>query len=603
MAYTNFTNCTRQEYTDIIYSQDDRNRIRIWFNNVELNDAGEHCESFTETNAVIPIDGGKRFSIGSFMSKEGTLILRDLPAGTVIADQVRISIGTLVDSANNIYEDVPIGIFNIQDSPETDKNKVTIKLRDNRVKFDFAYNARPLIQQNGGSATLLQILNDMCSQAGVTSDVSSFSGSSKAIGIYDNTVKATTYVSYIAEQAGAIPIITREGHLDFIYINNLTTWRIPLSIVEKYEIGTPYQIKRVVYESGTIKYETSNDDTLETLYLDGANVYINSQAQISAIFGIVEDFQIDSVTTGKILGNPAIDPYDLIEVYDDEDEEEPTIFKTLANNNYTFNGVHRQTFDTQIGKEERTENVSISGEGVFKKIVKTEIDNVNASITSVVQTVSTIAGGYVLTTDTTYQDGTTYYKLENDDYVELIEGTDYNVGDPIIGDVYIFEEDLKSQIDNINDTLNGTDDTEGLLTMLQNVKSQLQRVQTTMLEQTSEAFVMSFVQGYINNAFNEVNTIVQTNNRIITEQLSYINFTANGIEIGKADSEIKLLLQSDKIIFLTGDTDLSHPKAYISSNQLYIEDSTIVNKIRLANWEMKENDAHNLNIRWVGGVI
>lgn len=599
MAYTNFTNCTRQEYTDIIYSQDDRNRIRIWFNNVELEDAGEYCESLTGTSTVMSNDGSKRFSIGNFISREYSLILRDLPVGTTIADQVKISIGTLVDSANDTWEDVPIGVFNIQDSPETDKNKVTIKLRDNRVKFDFGYNAKPLIDNNGGSATLAQILSDICTKAGVTSDVSSFNGSSIAVGIYDNTVKATVYVAYIAEQAGAIPVITREGHLDFIYVNNLTTWRIPLSIVEKYEIGTPYQIKRVVYESGTIKYETSNDDTLETLYLDGANVYITSQAQIDAIFDIVEDFEIDSVTTGKILGNPAIDPYDLIEVYDDEDENEPTIFKTLAGNTYTFNGVHRHQFDTQIGVEERTENVSISGEGVFKKIVKTEIDNMNGTITSVVQTVATVAGGYILTTDTTYQEGTTYYSLVDGDYVELIEGTDYDIGDPITGDVYVYEETLQNQINNLNDTLNGTDDTEGVLTTLENVRSELQEVHSTMLTQTSEEFIMSFVQGYINNAFNEVNDLAQANNEALTGQERYIRFVAGNIELGEKDSEVKLLLQKDRVSFMTGENE----SAYISNNQLYITDSTILNKLQVGHWEIKEDAEHNLNKRWIGGVI
>ena len=210
MAYTNFTNCTEEEYLDIIYSQDDKNRIRIWFNNVELEDAGEYCQSFSGTSRVLPSDGSKRFSLSNFISKEFELVLRDLPEGTAIEDQVKISIGTLVDEDNETYEDVPIGIFNIQDTPTTDQDKVTIKLRDNRVKFDFGYNAKPLMDLNGGKATYKQILNDICTQAEVESDITSFNGEDIEVSIYDNTIKATTYVAYIAEQAGAIPVITRE---------------------------------------------------------------------------------------------------------------------------------------------------------------------------------------------------------------------------------------------------------------------------------------------------------------------------------------------------------------------------------------------------------
>ena len=221
MAYTNFTNCTEEEYLEVIYSQDDKNRIKIWFNNVELEDAGEYCESLNGTNRILPNDGSKRFSLDNFVAKDYTLVLRDLPEETIIADQIEISIGTVVDieyvvtsdetyligknyysySNNNytllvagidyeidtaitgtvyetsdIYEDVPIGIFNLQDIPTTDKNKTTLKLRDNRVKFDFDYNALPLIETLGGTATLGDILDDICNIAGVTNNVGSFDG-------------------------------------------------------------------------------------------------------------------------------------------------------------------------------------------------------------------------------------------------------------------------------------------------------------------------------------------------------------------------------------------------------------------------------------------
>ena len=214
MAYTNFTNCTEQEYLDIIYSQDDKNRIRIWFNNVELEDAGEYCESLSGTNRILPDDGKKAFSLGNFISKEYDLILRDLPQNTVIQDQVKISIGTLV--GENTYEDVPLGVFNIQNEPKTDKNKITITLRDNRVKFDFYYNAKPLIEANNGKANYYQILNDICNQAGVANNVGHFEYDDTQISIYDNTIKAATYVGYLAEQCGKIPQIDRNGALIFV---------------------------------------------------------------------------------------------------------------------------------------------------------------------------------------------------------------------------------------------------------------------------------------------------------------------------------------------------------------------------------------------------
>ena len=381
MAYTNFQNCTKQQYETILYSGGSKNKLRIWFNGVELVDADYYCEKVTRTARILPNDGSKRFSLNNFVSTEIKIIFHDIDT-SIIQDKVTISIETVVgsNSLGDIYESVPIGIFNIQDNPVTDKDKVTITLRDNACLFDFNYSAKDIIDANGGSATKMQILQDICTKANVTCDVISFNGMNDLVGIYDNTVTARIYVSELAEQSGMTPIINRNGHLAFLDYSNLTTWRIPLSIVEKYEIGEPYTIERVVYEDAIRKYETSNDDTLSTLYIDASNHYISTQDQIDYIYNLLNGFTIDSLTTGKILGNPAIDGYDIIEIYDDYNVNEPVIAKTLANHTLTYNGRFIAQYTTKIGKEERKENVTINTPLADKKNISTEIDNVNGLV-------------------------------------------------------------------------------------------------------------------------------------------------------------------------------------------------------------------------------
>lgn len=370
---------TSNDYKNIIYSGDSQHKLKIWFNEVELVDADLYCEEVSVSTRVLPDDESRRFSLDNFVSEEITVILHNVPIENIV-DKVKISIGTLVDEDNDTYEYVPLGIFNIQDAPETDKEKVTIKLRDNSVLFDFNYNAQPLIEANGGSVTKMQILNDICTKANVTHNISTFLGDTDEIGIYDNSITARVYITYLAEQAGAIAKINRNGELVFIYLNNLTTKRIPLSVVEKYEIGDKYKISRVVYEDAIRKFEAGTD-TYDTLYLNAGNPYISTQSQIDAILNIVNNFEIDSLTTGKILCDPSIDPYDIIEIYDDEDENETVIARTLANANYKYNGVLTvDNYTTKIGLEERKENVTVSGEPSFKKYAKTNIDNLNASV-------------------------------------------------------------------------------------------------------------------------------------------------------------------------------------------------------------------------------
>lgn len=389
MAYS-----VSNDYKAKIYSQEDINQLKLLFNSVELSDADEYCESLTITSRVLANDGNNVFSLDSFISREAEIILHNLPANT-IQNPVEIQIGTLI---GNSYEYVPMGVFNIQEEPITDGDKTTLKLRDNRVKFDFNYDGSTLIEQNGGSVTKRQILTDICTQAGVTNAINSFEFEDDNIGSYDNTITATQYVSYLAEQCGCIAIINRQGQLDFIDLsdsNSTTTWQIPLSILADYELGTPFEVERVVFESGIIKFESSNDDTLQTLYLNANNPYINSQDQVDYIFDNYDGFTIDSVTINTVLGNPAIDPYDFIQVYDDYDND-TTLFTTLANNVYTYTGIHRNQFSNEISESKRTENVTLTGEAVFQRYAKAEIDNVNNTIT---ETVADIQDNYATKTE------------------------------------------------------------------------------------------------------------------------------------------------------------------------------------------------------------
>ena len=586
MAYTNFQHCTRQQYEQIIYSGGAINKINISFNGTPLANADNYCEKLTRVSRILPNDGSKRLTLDNFVAQEITLILHDVDINT-IQDPVNISIGTLVDKQNNIYEDVPLGVFNIQDTPTTDKNKITLKLRDNRVKFDFGYNAKPLIDAGGGTATKKQILNDICTQAGVTNDVTTFANENDPIGIYDSTINGSTYVAYLAEQAGVMSTITRDGHLKFVDLSNLTTLRIPLSIVEKYEIGEQFEIERVVYEAGAIKYQSSADETLQTLFLNGGNPYINNQSQINTIYNLLDGFTIDSLKTGRIIGNPSIDAYDLIEIYDDSDINEPTIAKTLANCNFTYTGVMISEYTTEIGKEARKENLTKNSEATYKKYVQGQIDNVNAKFTMEVGEINDIVLGtpsYSVTTDTLYQPNTKYYTLGNDgEYTLLIEGTDYQVGSIITGTVYNVEYS-----NGISDVTDQKIDSK--------IESASTNISRTVLEQTSSQFQLLFentgVQSTANEALSTANTAKEKTDKFD----EYIIFEGARVTIGKTDSQSKLVITNDKISFMTGENE----SAYISNNQLYITDSTILNKLQIENWEIKPDAQHNLNTKWIG---
>lgn len=213
MAYIP-SECSISDYEQVVYNGETKNKLYISFGGNELIDADHYCEKLTIKSRLLK-NGNNYFSLDNFVSKEATLILHKVEIGK-IKDPVIIELGTYIDKVQD-YVYVPFGVFNIQGTPTNDKDKTTITLRDNSVNFDFDYNAKNEIDRNGGRATLYQILQDICKQAKVNCTVpSSLTGIDDKTGLYDNTIKARTYVSYIAEHCGKIATIDRNGYLIFV---------------------------------------------------------------------------------------------------------------------------------------------------------------------------------------------------------------------------------------------------------------------------------------------------------------------------------------------------------------------------------------------------
>ena len=374
------------DYETVIYSGNAKNKLKVKINNIEQI-IDNICEKMTVKSMILPDDSSNVFSLNNLISKEVTLIIHQQNSMGTIAQNipVEISIGTLID---NDYEFVKIGVFNVQDLKIDDKGKTTIKLRDNSVKLDFNYNAKEVIDLNGGKATLMQILQDICTKAQITTDILSFNGDDIEVSIYDNTIKARQYIAFIAEQAGAMPIITRDGKLDFIYLNNLNIVNVPLNVVEKYKIGDTYKISKVVYQDATRDFQIG-DNTANKLYLSSANPYIIDAQQVSDVNDIVNGFEIQSCSTERVLGNPKIDAYDIIRIID---ENNNIVFETLGNNTLEYKGVMTMKFSTSISNEKMKENISTRGEATFQKWVRSQFDNVEGSITLQAGQIETLNG-------------------------------------------------------------------------------------------------------------------------------------------------------------------------------------------------------------------
>lgn len=175
------------------------------------------------------------------------------------------------------------------------------------IKFEFNYDGSELISK--GEATLLQFAQDICNKAGVELGSTSFLNSDKKVSVYDNTVTAREYISYIAESAGCFACIDREGKLCFREFYQDET-EISLEMFGEYKWGEEFKISKVSYEDGVRSFKFG-DNTRNNLWINQENMYIVDEDQIQKIYNKIKDLTVNTFE-GKVIIDPAIDIGDKI---------------------------------------------------------------------------------------------------------------------------------------------------------------------------------------------------------------------------------------------------------------------------------------------------
>lgn len=175
------------------------------------------------------------------------------------------------------------------------------------IKFEFNYDGSELISK--GEATLLQVAQDICNKVGVELGSTSFLNSDKKVSVYDNTVTAREYISYIAESAGCFACIDREGKLCFREFYQDET-EISLEMFGEYKWGEEFKISKVSYEDGVRSFKFG-DNTRNNLWINQENMYIVDEDQVQKIYNKIKGLTVNTFE-GKVIIDPAIDIGDKI---------------------------------------------------------------------------------------------------------------------------------------------------------------------------------------------------------------------------------------------------------------------------------------------------
>lgn len=307
----------------------------------------------------------------------------------------------------------------VVDKIEEDDFEYKYTLTDKMVNLEFKYDASEIF--NNGSTTLLEIAQDICNKAGITLATMDFRSYDKSINWYDNTRTAREYIGYIAELNGGYAQIGKDGRLYFIKQNNVSAQTISIEDCADFNIGEKHKISRVVYELGSLKY-AFGDETGNTLYLSGDNVFITEESEVEEIYNEIKDFEFYSFNTSNCPIDYEIMAGQIITFTDGINN-----YPTIAGYNLTYNGdwyggynldvATKKQEETQvINTSEKIRDLSIKVDRESNKITQAikEIDEQNNKISQVTQTVDELNSKIQDIADITTFGESMYAKVELD---------------------------------------------------------------------------------------------------------------------------------------------------------------------------------------------
>lgn len=308
-------------------------------------------------------------------------------------------------------------ILDIDDIKEDDYT-YTYTLTDRMVNLEFNYDASEIFIN--GSTTLLNIVLDICNKVGITLYTQDFRGYNKSISWYDNTRTAREYIGYIAELNGGYARIDN-GQLKFIKQEQNSVKTISIDDCADFVIGEYHKITRVVYEIGTLKYEYGNEDN-NTLYLNGENVFITTEAEVEGIYNDIKNFEFYSFTTTNCPIDFNVKAGEIITFTDGTNN-----YPTIANYSLDYFGdwyggysldinTERQEETKLIGDKQKIKNLSIKvdrAENSVSQVIE-EVDSQNQKISSVEQTVAELNSKISDIADITTSGETTFATLDLD---------------------------------------------------------------------------------------------------------------------------------------------------------------------------------------------
>lgn len=516
----------------------------------ELNNAQMH--SFRDTRGRIVINSSIEFTnetIINFELEDNIVPESVLTIGTAISNTFKFSIfsteevvlsnGDLVEpylsmSIGDVREEVPLGKFYI-DEITKGANKYEISCTDKMCRFTDMYVSK-LTYPN----TIDNIVAEVCEICDIDYDIN-FNDIT-----IDKRIDGYTCREIFAMMAsfnGANAKLDRNETLVFVGFDSesisipKSCYYLPLSLAtENYELGSVC----AYFGNGGVGIHSGN--TEQGNILGFTNMYV-TEANIGSIYDNVKGLNYTPTDGFEYIGFLNIEAGDLVTLTDEHDIDREIL---VTNHTLTYDGGLKGKI-VSIG-ESASENSFIQNKLSNKKSLtelNIELGNINSKVLEVETDLIPSTVGSIMES----------YKKEYETYMEQTK--DHILTE--VSETYVTQDDLNEMNESISSTV----------------------------EQTKDAITIEFTK--------TTNEIIDNQNEFEQTVRSRIEFTEEGLELGKSDSAFKAKLDNEKLAFTEDDEEI----AYISNKKLYITDTEITNSLRLGNYIFTPRKNGNTSLIWI----
>lgn len=453
------------------------------------------------------------------LSKQQTLFSDTFVLGCTPMAQYKMVIEKSADTNPSIVTvkdgDTLVETLLVDNKEDEDELTVTYTLVDYMAKFEFQYDGSEIIhiipegetEAQDVPVSLLTLVQDICSKAGVTLATTTFTGADKMISWYDSTITAREYIGYVAELNGGYACMNANGELQFIAFDDTPVDTISVDDCENFKVGEQHIITRVVYDNEQgIKWEYG-DETGETYYVDINNVYVTDTSDIEAIYNVLNGYEYWALSVDNC-------PINNVKIGE-------TVAFTLGSNTYKTIAQIEQSFAGEswyggykldVKSSKQAETIVRDSKTMIKSI-KTEIDREVGSITSTVAEV----------------------QEQQEQMQDNLESTNNTI------------TTIQENVSSVQQT------TSSIQTQVSQTQTDLQNNYATKSELSSSVSSLSTTiqqtASDITLTISDVQDVISSQGQQITTLETYIRATSRGLEISRSSDEVTMVLSNTELGF------------------------------------------------------